>query len=527
MAARDLDERVGHPVEGSSSAIERASELRQRGNTAAAISHLDAQITANPDVAALRILRGDIHLQLGRYRKALGDFVAGLELQPDNVTALQGLSWCLARRPALALELDSTAPLLAALACEDVDPDLVAQGGWALVRQWNTSLDDPLLLALLRCALVTDLDVERRLVDARRQMCLQPPTQPTDLAEALTVQGELNEYVWPVSAAEAAQLATAPTWVQRMYATEHPYADLHERAAALPNLTTVSGGNSSAVRSMYEGNPYPRWQRFTRIPPVPLGTYLQRLTYGRFEPLPQFDAPKMLVAGCGTGREMLTAASAWQPDSITGFDLSRTSLAYAQMMAEQLGINVDLYQADLTDLDTWEENFDLIVCTGVLHHLDDPIAGWRTLQRLLRPGGVMLIGLYSQTARAHITAAHRELQPFAPTLEGIRQAREHLASLPREHPARGAMVLRDYFYTSGCRDMLFHVQEHQFTIPSLSQTLDELGLEFLAFDIDGATREVHRTLFGSTTNLMYWETYEQLYPDTFLGMYQFWCQRLA
>lgn len=506
-------------------AVEEALALHRRGNTAAAIAHLAGAIATHPENATLRIQRGNIQLQVGRYRLALGDFVAGLERQPDEVSALQGLAWCLARRPHLVLQLNSTTPLLAALESEDVDPDLVAQGGWALVRHADLPLDDPLVLALLERALVADLNVERRLVEARRQLCLEPPTQPTSLAGALAKQGALNEFVWPVSSTEAEQLPTAPHWVQRMYNVPDPDPDLLARAAAIPTLTGVASANSSAVQDMYERNPYPRWQRFNRTKPIPLSAYLRQLTEGQFEPPPFLDAPAMLVAGCGTGREMLSAASSWQPASVTGFDLSRNSLAYAHAMAERLGISADVYQADLTDIEVWHETFDVIVCTGVLHHLEDPIAGWHRLRRLLRPGGVMLIGLYSQLARAGISAAQQELAGFAPSVDGIRQSREHLMSLPDGHPARGAMVLRDFFYTSGCRDMLFHVQEHQFTITRLADALDAVGLEFLAFDVDGATREVHRTLFGTTTNLMYWDTYEQLYPDTFLGMYQFWCQR--
>lgn len=506
-------------------AAQRVMDLRERGNIAAALAHLDKTITAHPDVEALRALRADICLQVGRYRQAFDDCVAVLEHQPGNVAALQGLSLCVAHRPHLALQLTSAAPVLAALECQAVDPDLVAQGGWVLVRQSGVDTDDPLLLALLRSALVTDLDVEQQLVVARRRLCLDPPTQPPALARAFVIQGELNEYVWAVSDAEHARLDEAPDWVRQMYGVEHPYAEFAAAANGLPSGGDITAASSKAVQEMYEGNPYPRWQRFNHPVPVPLGDYLQRLTDGTFEPPPTLNSPRMLVAGCGTGREMLSAAMAWQPATVTGFDLSRTSLAYAHVKAEELGFDIELFQADLTSLSDWDEQFDIVVCTGVLHHLEDPVAGWRTLRRLLRPGGVMLIGLYSEVARERISAAQREVANFAPTIEGIRQAREHLVSLPADHPARGAMVLRDFYYASGCRDMLFHVQEHHFTIPRIAAALDELGLEFLAFDTDGATREVHRTLFGSTTNPAYWDTFERLYPDTFLGMYQFWCQR--
>ena len=151
----------------------------------------------------------------------------------------------------------------------------------------------------------------------------------------------------------------------------------------------------------------------------------------------------------------------------------------------------------------------------------------RRLLQLLRPGGVMLVGLYSETARRGIVAAQAEVRRMGvpPTPAGIRAARAYLGGLSQDHPASGCTVLQDFYYLSGCRDMLFHVQEHRFTVPRIAAALDKLGLTFLAFETDGAVRHLYRTLFGAGTSLAYWEKLEQLYPEIFLGMYQFWCQK--
>ena len=102
-------------------------------------------------------------------------------------------------------------------------------------------------------------------------------------------------------------------------------------------------------------------------------------------------------------------------------------------MAERMGVEAELYHADLLRLDGWDRQFDAIVCTGVLHHLEDPLAGWRRLLRLLRPGGVMLVGLYSETARRGIVAAQAEVRALGapPTPAGIRAARAHLEACRR------------------------------------------------------------------------------------------------
>ena len=87
-------------------------------------------------------------------------------------------------------------------------------------------------------------------------------------------------------------------------------------------------------------------------------------------------------------------------------DLSLTSLAYAVRKTRELGIgNIEYRQADILALGALTERFDVVDCTGVLHHLADPVAGWRILCSLLRPGGLMRIGLYSEQARRHVVRA--------------------------------------------------------------------------------------------------------------------------
>jgi len=509
--------------------LEAASLLCLQGNAAAAVPRLDKLVEKHPDSVPLRATLGDIHYQLGHYRAALERYEHVLDGHPEHLGCRLGLARCLSRRPFLALLLRSPRRLVESLAVEEVDPELLTQGAVALLRDSPSLLEDPLLLPVLSQAILTDLRLEHALTQARRELCLAPPREAPELARGLAEQCRLNELAWPVSPEEEARLASAPEWVRAMYGPEEVAPELLERGRRIPTLTPISAGTSAEVRGLYEANPYPRWRRLSHGAPLDLDQNLRLLTAGEWDPPDFLKRPRLLVAGCGTGRDLLNAACTWRPAAVTGFDLSRTSLAYAQQMAERLGVEVELYHADLIQLDGWERQFDAIVCTGVLHHLEDPLAGWRRLLRLLRPGGVMLVGLYSETARRGIVAAQAEVRDMGvpPTPAGIRAARAYLGSLPQDHPAFGCTVLRDFYYLSGCRDMLFHVQEHRFTVPRITAALDELGLTFLAFDVEGPLRHLYRTLFGAGTSLPCWEKFEQLYPETFLGMYQFWCQKGA
>ena len=73
--------------------------------------------------------------------------------------------------------------------------------------------------------------------------------------------------------------------------------------------------------------------------------------------------------------------------------------------ARARGDRIDFAQADIIKLGSIGRTFDVIEPSGVLHHLADPFAGWRVLVSLLRPGGVMVLGLYSEAARGNVMAA--------------------------------------------------------------------------------------------------------------------------
>ncbi|WP_295408352.1 hypothetical protein [uncultured Thiocystis sp.] len=80
---------------------------------------------------------------------------------------------------------------------------------------------------------------------------------------------------------------------------------------------------------------------------------------------------------------------------------------------------------------------------------------------------------------------------------------------------------------SGCRDLLFHVHEHRFTLPRLAELLRELELNFLGYILDHRVMTDYRQRFPdnpSATNLEHWHQFELENPRTFAGMYQFWVQ---
>ena len=95
--------------------------------------------------------------------------------------------------------------------------------------------------------------------------------------------------------------------------------------------------------------------------------------------------PQILVAGCGTGQHSIATANKFKNSCITAIDLSLNSLGYAKLKTEQLGItNIEYLQADILDLDLLNKDFDVIESVGVLHHMADPVAGWKVPKEMFK-----------------------------------------------------------------------------------------------------------------------------------------------
>lgn len=431
----------------------------------------------------------------------------------------------------------------------------------------------PVLQSLFTRTLIADHDMEAVLV-ALRRACLAAPDEALAkeaamaFGAALACQAFQAEYVFDETAEEAAMLADLretladhrqpdPFWVRFLvYAMYRPPAGLvlpedvppalqevvrrmvdepaeeQRLRPTFPSLTEFGGGVSQAVREQYEQSPYPRWFTVKGGTAQPLQAVVGELFPHAAPPaLTPDDEVRVLVAGCGTGRHAIRTARRFAHTQVLAIDLSRASLSYAARKAAELKQeNIRFAQADIARLEALGERFHLIECSGVLHHMADPEAGWTVLKGLLEPGGLMRVGLYSALGRQAISAARGLIEEWGliADLTGIREARRRLRALDDDHPARAVIHELDFHSASNCRDLLFHVQEVLFTIPRVSDAMETLDLEFLGFEFwDGAVRDAYaRTYPDDTglTNLKNWAAFEDAHPTAFRTMYQFWCR---
>jgi 2-polyprenyl-3-methyl-5-hydroxy-6-metoxy-1,4-benzoquinol methylase len=307
-----------------------------------------------------------------------------------------------------------------------------------------------------------------------------------------------------------------------------------ERAlcAAMPRLTMITNDVSTRVRTQYEERPYPSWRTLPRRAARPVGEVLaaalEDAALGRSISI---VAPQVLVAGCGTGRHAIATATRFTGAQVLAVDLSLTSLGYAARQAERLGVgNIAFAQADIMDLADLPERFDVIECTGVLHHLANPEAGWQVLRGLLKPRGLMRIALYSERGRAAIDQVRALISErgFEPTPDGVRATRAAVRALPDNAPARRITASPDFYALSGCRDLFFPTHEDRFSPPRISRALERLRLHFLGFEFtDHRVRQLYRQRFPqdpAARSLANWDRLEAEFPSLFAAMYQLWCR---
>ena len=242
--------------------------------------------------------------------------------------------------------------------------------------------------------------------------------------------------------------------------------------------------------------------------------------------------PEALVAGCGTGRQSIENALLLPNTNFTAIDITAASLAYATRKTQEAGLqNIEYGLADILKLEELGKEFDVIYCGGVLHHMNDPMAGWQVLTDILKPGGYMMIALYSELARANVLATmeYIEQQAIEHTDDGIRRLRKDVLSMPDSHPMSSLVNHQDFYSLSECRDFLFHVQEHRFTALQLDKSVKQLGLRFLGFQPPAPdTFDKYSALFPDDphrVNLKNWHEFELENPDTFKGMYHLWLQK--
>ncbi|MDF1881778.1 methyltransferase domain-containing protein, partial [Sulfurimonas sp. MAG313] len=301
-------------------------------------------------------------------------------------------------------------------------------------------------------------------------------------------------------------------------------------------LKSLDDEVSKKVAHQYEENPYPRWVNMRKLEKNSLEKHFQiALPYLKNIDVDRKDKRvEILIAGSGTGKHPISVAQQVENSYLTCLDLSKTSIAYAQRKVNELGIkNINFIQGNILDLDLINKKFSYVESVGVIHHMKNPMEGWKLLEAVLEEDGYMKIGLYSELARNSVvdTLSFIKENGYQPNVKDIRQCREDIYHLESSNSMKKLSNYIDFYSVSGVRDLIFNVQEHRFSIPQIKEALKVLKLEFLGFIFN--QENIYQRYFElfpedkEAKDLDNWHIFEQQYPDTFIEMYQFLLKKIS
>ena len=241
--------------------------------------------------------------------------------------------------------------------------------------------------------------------------------------------------------------------------------------------------SSDAIEAFYTSHPYPppvtnldrardEWRDANR----------HRAEYHLLWPgRPYRSDLAILVAGCGTWQAAKYAVC--RPEArIVGIDVSATSIACTEALKRKYGLaNLEIRQLPLEEVDGLGRRFDLIVCTGVLHHLLDPDAGLRALRAVLTHDGAMHLMVYAPYGRigAHMLQEYCRTLGIGTSDDEIHDLVVTLQALPQQHPLvtlfRGS---RDARNADALADALLNPRDRSYSVTQLFDTLQRNSLSF-------------------------------------------------
>ncbi|GBQ87803.1 methyltransferase [Acetobacter nitrogenifigens DSM 23921 = NBRC 105050] len=256
--------------------------------------------------------------------------------------------------------------------------------------------------------------------------------------------------------------------------------------------SSPSDARDADLAAQYEAYPYPERNPRDEAKRLLIGSpsHLREIDYWVFGARRPASAPlRALVAGCGTGDGAIMLAThmarAERVGEVVCVDRSAHALGIAKARAEarELG-NIRFVQGSLTEIDDLALGvFDYIDCCGVLHHLPNPSAALKGLERYLAPGGGMGLMVYAPYGRTGVYMMQEALEILAPFSEVPAKRLETTKRVMQNLPATAWLRQNGNFGDhltggdAGLYDLLLNPRDRAYTIGGFLDLLDEAGLE--------------------------------------------------
>ncbi len=190
----------------------------------------------------------------------------------------------------------------------------------------------------------------------------------------------------------------------------------------------------------------------------------------------------ILIAGCGANQAAVFAYTN-RSAKVVAVDISQPSLDHLQYLKDKYGLwNLELHRLPIEELSTLKLNFDLVVSTGVLHLLPDPVAGMKALKGCLRRDGalgVMLDAKYGRMGIEMLQSAFRNLG-MGQNDASVQMVKEVITALPTEHPVHNYFKIASVSAQSDAAlaDTFLHGPERNYSVDECIDLVTSAGLAF-------------------------------------------------
>jgi SAM-dependent methyltransferase len=189
----------------------------------------------------------------------------------------------------------------------------------------------------------------------------------------------------------------------------------------------------------------------------------------------------ILIAGCGTNQAAVFAFA--NPlAKVVAVDVSQPSLDHLQHLKQKYRLtNLTMHLLPIEALPTLRLDFDLVVSTGVLHHLADPSAGMKALADCLRPDGVLGVMLYAKYGRIGVELLQSVFHDLGLGQDdaSVQMVKETIALLGPDHPLQGYLkVAHDLPFDAALVDTFLHRRDRSYDVQDCLDLVTSAGLTF-------------------------------------------------
>jgi len=240
--------------------------------------------------------------------------------------------------------------------------------------------------------------------------------------------------------------------------------------------------NTDPIRDFYTSHPFPPpVANLDRAREMWRDENIHRAEHHLLWPETAYRADlDVLIAGCGTW-QAAKYAICHPAAHVVGIDVSSTSLEHTEKLKQNYDLaNLEVRQLAVENVAELDRGFDLIVCTGVLHHLVDPDTGLRALRSVLKPDGAMNLMVYAPYGRdgVYMMQEYCRRLGVGTSQEEIRDLMTVLRSLPEHHPLLATQGgSREFPNADALADAVLNPRDRSYSVSQLYDFVESNGLK--------------------------------------------------